>query len=296
MTREEAEKIIRESVIDGDLSESDKFIVTEALDFMIRETYSQKYIVYLGEIYYKDKQYDLARKYFEMAVPIKSMAANEYLGLMWDEGTAGHIDYEKAYYYYNTAMELGSFLGLYKLADMYRYGHYVEEDYEQYCEMIEGSYRVLKNTDLLSEPLAEIEVRLAEIRLDEEDPDEAFELLMDAKDIYAERLMHDMYLDDLEKMKEAVYLLYSLIDIEDMDLEVFELYDMFEILRKPCRLFFTFNGGRHWVESAIENDTMAINLEGKWYRSIIDFMTNARIDSKKLLTMPYEFYNAEIQY
>ena len=294
MTKDEALKFINDSVANGDLQEDDKFIVTEALDYMIRETGEQKYMVYLGEIYLADEHYELARKYFEMASAKKSMSADEYLGMMWSEGLTGEIDYEKAYQYYDSAMIMGSFVGLYKLADMYRYGLYVEEDYDMFCEMIEGAHNFLKDTEWLDRPLPEINLRLAEIRLRDDDMDSAFELLMDAKDFLAERMIHDMYPDDIDKMEEVIGELYQLIDIDDMDLSVFELYDMFEILSVPCRFGFTFNGKRHWVESVYEDHEIVVNFEGKWYRSIKGLIKDARIDGVRLTTVPYDLSDGEI--
>ena len=180
MTVKEAEKLLKKAYSNGNLTEEDKFELTEALAFLIEETHDPEYMMNLGGIYYEDQQFNLALKYYEMAAGYDYDVAYECLGYIWYYGRTGEVDYKKAYEYFSKAAEVGNVVASYKLADMYRDGKYVEMDYDKYCRTIESLYPRVKYSDWLNDPLPEISMRLARIRKEQGMTDEAVELLLNA--------------------------------------------------------------------------------------------------------------------
>lgn len=75
MTVFEAKKIRRDFYKITNPSEEDRFYFAEALDFLIRETKDADFMVELGAMYYEQRRFDLALKYYEMAAEYCTFAA-----------------------------------------------------------------------------------------------------------------------------------------------------------------------------------------------------------------------------
>lgn len=97
MTIPEAKDIINKYELKSILSPEEKFMMTEAFDFMIAETKGPRYMVRLGGYYYEQKKFDLALKYYEVADRFGEPWAPEGLGYIWYYGRTGEKDYEKAF-------------------------------------------------------------------------------------------------------------------------------------------------------------------------------------------------------
>ena len=63
MTINEAHKICEDYYRLSNPNDEDRFLVTEALDYLITETKDPGYMLELGGLYYEQKQFELARKY-----------------------------------------------------------------------------------------------------------------------------------------------------------------------------------------------------------------------------------------
>ena len=63
----EAKKILQDFYENTNPSAEDRFLYTEALAFLIEETKDSDYMVELGAMYYEQRDFDLALKYYEMA-------------------------------------------------------------------------------------------------------------------------------------------------------------------------------------------------------------------------------------
>lgn len=163
MTILEAKRICSDYYNMTNPSEEDTFLYTEALKFLIEEAKDADYMVELGGLYYEDRQFDLALKYYELAAEYNNLYAISNLGYIWYYGRTGERNYEKAFYYFDKARQMGDFIAAYKVADMYKNGYYVEKDYEKYKTIIEDLYSMVKNARRLNEPLPEIFTRLAKI-------------------------------------------------------------------------------------------------------------------------------------
>lgn len=156
MTILEAKRICSDYYNMTNPSEEDTFLYTEALKFLIEEAKDADYMVELGGLYYEDRQFDLALKYYELAAEYNNLYAISNLGYIWYYGRTGERNYEKAFYYFDKARQMGDVIAAYKVADMYKNGYYVEKDYEKYKAIIEDLYPKVTNSRRLNEPLPEI--------------------------------------------------------------------------------------------------------------------------------------------
>ena len=75
MTINEAHKICEDFYRLSNPNDEDRFLVTEALDYLITETKDPGYMLELGGLYYEQKQFELARKYYELAAEYDNTAA-----------------------------------------------------------------------------------------------------------------------------------------------------------------------------------------------------------------------------
>lgn len=67
MTIKEAEQMIIDAYSNYRLPEENKVMLIEALEYLIEETHDPEHMMHLGGIYYDDRCFDLALKYYEMA-------------------------------------------------------------------------------------------------------------------------------------------------------------------------------------------------------------------------------------
>ena len=143
MTILEARKICEDFFQLTNPDDGDRFIAEEALSYLIEETKDPEYMALLGGLYYEQKQFGLALKYYEMAVEYDHTYALVGLGYIWYYGRTGKRDYEKAFHCFDRARQKGDVNAAYKVADMYRRGLYVKKDPEEFRRIIEQLYQDL---------------------------------------------------------------------------------------------------------------------------------------------------------
>lgn len=140
--------------------ESDRILYVESLEYLIAETKDPKYMTELAWYYCDMKRFDLEIKYLEMAAEYGYLPAYEELGYMYYYGQHGVQDYKKAFECFTKGAEgkdgEGSKWCRFKLADMYRFGCYVEKDEQKYREIIEQLFTEIKSPCRLSNPFPEI--------------------------------------------------------------------------------------------------------------------------------------------
>lgn len=291
MTITEAKKNCREFYDKTNPSEEDRFVYTEALGFLIDETKDADYMVELGAMYYEEKQFDLALKYYEMAAEYDNIYAMSNLGYIWYYGRTGEKDYDKAFYYFSKAMERGSLIAAYKVADMYKNGYCVGKNYGKYKEMIEDLYRKIRGAKYLNAPVPEIYTRLAGIRTEEGKPEEALELYYTAREFLSGRIRSHPFFGDLNIMKWMIGDIYRLTE---PDPGCIGLYDLYEVLNKPAAVTFFFEDRSFEVESVQDKEGLSIRFGDKWYRTIDDFFRKAQIDGELLTTLYAEVYDFKV--
>jgi len=310
----EAKNIIYETESRSHLTPEEEFLMIEAYQYLIEETKDVGCMTGLGGYYYEQKEFDLALKYYEMAEAYGDDWAPEGLGYIWYYGRTGQKDYEKAFHYYSKASENGYVRSTVKIADMYKNGYYVEQDYGKYCGMIEKAYEQMQYASHPFEPLPEVFMRLARIRTEQGRKAEAIDLYEEARDMLAERLTMNQFFGDMNQMKWLVEDLDALRksgadggeadavagkdgDSEDAgDAPEIDLYDLFLILSKPCKVTFQYDGRPYEVESAAEEDgSVAVRFLGKWYRTPDDFLYQAILDDEKLPLLYYRLQDFEVK-
>ncbi|MBQ7522220.1 MAG: sel1 repeat family protein [Clostridia bacterium] len=270
-------------------SEEDFFLYTEAMQVVIDKTNSPRYMTALGGAYYSRKEYDLALKYYEMAVTLHYKPAIEGLGYIWYYGRTGTVDYEKAFHYFSLLKD--DIVAQYKIADMYKNGYYVDKDYGKYKEIIEHLYPLVKKQANIYAPIPEIFTRLAVIRTKENRFEEAVTLYLQAKYVLSLRIENNPFFGNISIMKYLIQNLYELIEV---DKENIDLYDLFVLLKTPVKISFCYDNEKHFVESVVENEKTVIHFDSKWYRTIDDFFNKAEIDSTRLVLISGELYDFEV--
>ena len=269
-----------------DLTEDEEERYIEALSYLIQDTNNSRYMVELGGYYYEQKHFDLALKYYEMADLAGDKWAAEGLGYIWYYGRTGEKDYMKAFEYYSKASMNGNINSSLKVADMYKHGYYVEEDYDKYREIIEELYdEYIGNIGDYAHPngpAPEICSRLAGIRKKEGRTEEAVELLDHTISWLAERIRFNQFFGNVSMMEMAIRELYTMIDIDYEDLNMF---DMFEVLTRPVKVSFRMHGEdtEHILE-AVDEDGIAIRYDDKWYRSVNELFVKSNLGKEAIHT------------
>ncbi len=284
MTIKEAIEIIENTRTYYTPSEEQLFMYTEALEFLIAETHDTRAMMELGGYYYEQRLFDLALKYYEMASTYGDDSADECLGYVWYYGRTGERDFKKAFEYFSRAMERGNLVASYKLADMYKNGYYVEKDYEKYKSIIEKLYPKIKNAKNAYAPLPEIYTRLARIRVEQGRTEEAVELYVDAKYFLADRISDNAFFGNLNIMKWLIEDLYKLTEVDEENIDLFDLY---YLLKKPIKLIFFHDLFEevYEVEAVEEGGSVVIRFGESWYRDTDDFFKNANINGDKLTAL-----------
>ena len=290
MTIPEAQNICRDFYDKkGCFTEEEFFLYSEAAQFLIRETQDAVYMYDLAIVYEWRKSYDLACKYFEMAA--EQGYKDAYIGLayIWYYGRTGKTDYEKAFYWFSKAGD--DLNAKYKIADMYKNGYYVEKDMQKYREIIEQLYKeYYHTTDDWND--ASIALRLGKIRADEGKKDEAIQLLSEAKESLEWCISENAFFGSYSLMQGVIEKLYELKPLDTADIDFFDLY---ELLKKPAKVQFTYYGKKHIVESSEEEDgTIAVCFDGKWYHNINDMMMNVKINGELLTQDIWSVENIEV--
>lgn len=291
MTIEEAREIVEEFDENEQLSEEEEFAFIEAMRFLIEKERNPSDMMYLGGYYYEIKRFELALKYYEMAAECDYDPAYECLGYIWYYGRTGQRDYEKAFTYFSKMMEKGNPVATYKVADMYKNGYFVEKNKEKYEEMIEELYPKVKDMTNLFDPVPEVYTRLAKIRSEHGDKEEAVRLYLYAKDFLAQRIHRNAFFGNINIMKWLIDDLYELIDFDEED---FDFYDMFYALKNPHTITFVYKGKTREVISEAQDAECAICFEGKWYHDRGEFYSEACIDGVKLTSVYRKLHDFRI--
>lgn len=287
MTIIEAKSIIDEYEYKSVLTDDEEFMLLEALEFMINTTKETEWMVRLGGYHYDKRNFDLALKYYEMADELGDKWAAEGLGYIWYYGRTGGKDYKKAFDYYHKAMDNGNLKSMVKVADMYKNGYGVNQNYDMYVELIEAAYTYVKGVPYLSAPQPEVYTRLARIRQKQGRTDEAIDLYARAKDFLAQRITYNPFFGDLNIMKWLEEDLYELIEFDRAD---FDLYDLYVLLKQPVKVAFAYDEKMYEVESVEEDGSISIKFGDSWYRDIDDFFAKATIAGERIPVLYEKLY------
>ena len=287
MTVKEARKIADNFNRRETSDESEVFMFTEAMDFLIREEKNPRDMLNLGGFYYGQKNFDLALKYYEMAASYNYEPAWECLGYVWYYGRTGEKDYKKAFEYFSKCSRQGNPVAAYKIADMYKNGYYVEKDYEKYKQIVRDLYITVKNCNHLFDPVPEVFTRLARIEKEEGNIDFAVDLMLRAKDFLSQRLKFSNFFGNLNIMKWLIDDLYDTVEFDETD---FDFFDLYYALKTPGSITF-MHGNKEYVIDVVEEDgECVISYNGRWFRNRDDFFAKAELNGEPLSLMNSELY------
>lgn len=274
----------------GNYTEEEFFIFTEAIALLIQETKNSDYMMELGGYYYEQKNYELALKYYNMAAEQGNESAIVGLGYIWYYGRTGTVDYEKAFHYFSMAGR--NPIAEYKIADMYHYGYYVEKDDSKYKEIVERLYRAFCKTNNVEDPLPELCTRLAGIREAEGNIPEAIRLLKEGKSMLSSRIGYNPFFGNFSIMRGLIHDLYRLIPL---DKEHLGLFDLYEVFKEPVTVTFNYKERKYTITSSREEDgSVAVCFLGKWYRSIDDMLMRAELNGCHMTLSAWRFKNITI--
>lgn len=291
MTVDEARKIIRRFDENKKLTEDDVFMFTEAMNYLIETFHDPHDMMHLGGYYYKIKKFDLALKYYEMAATYDLPSAYECLGYIWYYGRTGERDFKKAFEYFSKLKDKGDPVATYKVADMYKNGYYVEKNQAKYEEIIEELYPVVKDMNDVFDPVPEVFTRLAAIRVSQGKQDEAIELYLYAKDFLAQRIRYSAFFGNLNIMK---WLIDALYDLTELDVDDFDFFDLYYLLKTPHKITFFYRKDRQTLESVQEEAGCSVCFNGKWFRDRDDFFKEACIGNTKLTALYRDLYGFRV--
>ena len=294
MKIEDAKQVLRDFRDISNPNEYDEIGYVEALEFMIDKTKDPAYMTELGWFYCTKKRFDMEVKYMEMAAECGDIRAAEELGYMFYYGQHGDQDYEKAFRYFSMGAEKGKRIDTlwcrYKLADMYRFGCFVEKDEKKYREMIEEAYEDIRNPRYTGEAYPEIAYRKAGLLIEDGKVNEAVVLLKKAKRFMAERLSDYIFWGHIEMMGRIINRLYELIPFDE---EAFDFYDLFYLTKKPAQISFKY-AGRPFELEVSDDDEPAIGFEGKWFRDFAEFCEKADLGKDKIIKNYDALYDWEV--
>ena len=276
MTTEDARRI-QFQFHDNDEKEPDGYI--EAMRFLIEEENDPKDMLELGGYYYGQERFDLALKYYEMSATFNYIPAFICLGYIWYYGRVGDPDFKSAYACFKKAMDAGSYVATYKIADMYHNGYYVEKDEKKYEELIEPLYFKVRSSRLLEDPVPEVCIRYAKIRSGRGEIRVAINIYLFAKDFLAQRMEQNSFFGNYAIMRDLIDNLYS---IYMFDWDNFDLYDLYYVFRSPHNVSFKFHGEIYEIHTEWDGYAVAILFNGKWFQDIDAFFEGAEIEGERL--------------
>lgn len=154
MTVEEARGIINDYYLAESHTKNEKFLFVEALQFLIDSYHDPNDMHNLAWFFAEEREFELFQKYLEMAAEQEFYPSYESLGYLWYYGQTGTVDYEKAFRCFCKGAECrDDYLRIsceYKIADMYRYGYFVEKNEDEYESIIKGLYEEISHPEKLT--------------------------------------------------------------------------------------------------------------------------------------------------
>ena len=295
MTVEEARKLYEKykKEIHWENNHENEDALFEITEFLLKETKDPWYSSDLGSFYYDRRQFDLALKYYEMTYELGDHEIASCLGYIWYYGRTGTVDYEKAFNYFSEAAQLGNAEAKRKLADMYKNGYFVEQNYEKYCKIIEQLYEEHKDDKYKFEVLPDICTRLAGIRKKEGNIPEAIRMYQIARTYLPQRMQLLEFFGDINVMDWLINDVYSMIEPDFSDLDIF---DLFYVMKQPAVASFYWKKKKYTIRSEIENGEYAVEFNGHWYHSMNELFRDAKLGEKPLYVRDREIYNMEVKY
>lgn len=300
MNKQEAVDMMTRYYRNPNPTPEDEFLFVEGVSYLIRVYHNPEDMHNLAFYYLEKRDFKLEQKYLEMAAEYGLDSAFEELGYMWYYGQTGTVDMKKAFEYFSIGaqskddiMRIACEL---KIADMYHFGYYVEKDEKKYREIIERIFReAMHPQSLISRyhvaPLHEIAYRIAGIRMEDGEEEEALKLIEMARETTARILRDTIFWGNVEVMDNIVCMQHQIVDIPVWQ---YDIFDLFFVAKEPCVVVFYYLGAQYRIEVVSDEEGTAIRFLGKWYRDARDFFENARLAGKRIAYLYRDFYCLDV--
>lgn len=306
MNETKARKIITDYYRIQNPSEEENFQYIEALEYLIKVKNNSYAMLDLGAYYYRNKDYELAKKYYELASMHGVLQADINLGYVWYYGRTGVVDYKKAFEYFSKGLEYGDYVSTYKVADMYKNGYYVDKDLDKYREIIDLLFERAENDDIGGHSGVEVYLRYADAHKNDDDLKQVGIAINKAYSNLYHKLCFDNFFGDYSNMKWCVELAHEIMEDVYPMVDGIDLYDLYVLFKKPFKglretgpseysvvdthkVSFSFEDKTYFIEAYEEDDgNISVKFEDKWYRSVHEFMLNAKLADKPIsYSCPY---------
>lgn len=292
MTKEEAYKIVKKFYQNDNVTENDEFVFVEACNFLIDTENDAGIMLSLGGFYYGKEKYSLAEKYYLMAHKAGDKDAAGGLGFIYYYGRTGERDYKKAFYYFDIARKTGDLEAAMKIADMYHNGYGTEKDDSKYKEILLELHQKLENSDQLFDPVPEINHRLADVYIEEGNPEDAIPLLIKGFSFIRQRIRYNPFWGNYIVCRRTINLIYKICEFDETNMN---FYDLFYLMQKPIEVKLIYNGKKYLISSLYDEDKIIVKCGEKYYKSVEDFLIKAMFDNKHTNVIDYEdYYQLEI--
>lgn len=278
-------------------NENDAFLYEEALRYLIDtgDPDANVCMVNLAGFYYDREEYELALKYYEMAIDAGESNCCYNAGIMHYYGHGVKTDYEKAYRCFIRG-EVLSMVDACKImiAVMYKHGHFVRKDYARYCEMIDDMFYGVINRERGYQSIAipALFFHAAEIRREQGRYEVALSIYEEALKEWKETLWR--WIDRKEVLLLISGIVHGMHKITSNVREEMDLYDLIVVLEHPCRVAFSIDDKEYLVEAHDESNTVSVEFDGKWYRSSLEFIKDAEIDEDRISSYQDEITDIRI--
>ena len=287
MTIHEAIDIYNEYQDKSYLTKEEEKAFLDAILFLIEETQDPYFMTYYGGYFYEKRDFKTAKKYYEMAAKKKYPSAYLCLGYIYYYGRVGEPDYDKAFKYYKLASDCDIDEAAYKLADMYKNGYGVQQSYETYVSIIEDLYDKYNHYKLDPASRVGVLTRMARIRKQEGNNDEAIKIFTLAKNIIVdERFSVNPFFGDINVIKWITQDIYSL---KEFDYNSFDLFDVFYLLDKVHEISFKCDGKEITIQIDKKEEGYKITCMGKGYASYEEFLNKATLDGEAIVAKARAF-------
>ncbi|MCD8307789.1 MAG: hypothetical protein LUD51_06170 [Clostridia bacterium] len=200
-------------------------------------------------------------------------------------GYIGPRDVKKAHRYYKFASERGYLAGRLALAEMYRDGTGVKEDYDKYASLVLSIYEdfVSAGGDIAMVCINYAIPEIARVYMDHEEFGNAGEAVI--RGLSSSMSLWPYGIPVNETDAELADLLYKIYKMPE---DQHELADLLVLLKSPCRIRLAAEGQTYEIEAVQDGKDVLVKYDGKYYRDPVSFMNTAPAGDKLIRELKME--------
>lgn len=206
-------------------------------------------------------------------------------------GKIGKPNYKLAYKYFLHSAKIGCTEAYYYLGQMYKYGLYVKKDIQKYIKLNQSVYDfyVKNDAEYCMAYINEVIIELAKIEKQKRNLDKSIEYCLQAIKNAVSNSIHDSGISNT--LGEAIKLLYELTEFDESDMNLFDLFYLFE---KPCTVRISVFGEQIIAQSSALNGSTMIECGDKYFRNTQEFLNEYTIHGKRFVELYGNINDMEI--